>query len=175
MGKKNDTTEEEVVNNNEANQQEAKEVSVEEQLQLELSEEKNKFLRLFAEFENYKKRTSKERIELYRTANEELMTVLLPILDDFERGLSEIKKAKDKELLKGMELINNKLFNSLTVKGLSLIEVKNGEAFDVEIHEAITQIPAPTDKLKGKIIDVIERGYKLGDKIIRYPKVVVGQ
>ena len=175
MGKKNDTTEEEVVNNNEANQQEAKEVSVEEQLQLELSEEKNKFLRLFAEFENYKKRTSKERIELYRTANEELMTVLLPILDDFERGLSEIKKAKDKELLKGMELIKNKLFNSLTVKGLSLIEVKNGESFDVELHEAITQIPAPNDKLKGKIIDVIERGYKLGDKIIRYPKVVVGQ
>ncbi len=175
MSKKNDTTEEKVVNNNESNQQETKEISAEEQLELELSEEKNKFLRLFAEFENYKKRTSKERIELYRTANEELMTVLLPILDDFDRGLSEIKKAKDKELFKGMELINNKLFNSLTMKGLSLIEVKNGEAFEVELHEAITQIPAPTKKLKGKIIDVIERGYKLGDKIIRYPKVVVGQ
>ena len=175
MSKKNDTTKEKVVNNNESNQQETKEISAEEQLELELSEEKNKFLRLFAEFENYKKRTSKERIELYRTANEELMTVLLPILDDFDRGLSEIKKTKDKELFKGMELINNKLFNSLKMKGLSLIEVKNGEAFEVELHEAITQIPAPTKKLKGKIIDVIERGYKLGDKIIRYPKVVVGQ
>ena len=175
MSKKKDITEENEVNGNEVNQQEVNELSIEEQLQLDLYEEKNKFLRLFAEFENYKKRTSKERIELYRTANEELMTVLLPILDDFDRGLSEIKKAKDKELLKGMELIKNKLFNSLTVKGLSLIEVKNGEVFDAETHEAITQIPAPTDKLKGKIIDVIEKGYKLGDKIIRYPKVVVGQ
>ena len=175
MSKKEDITEDKEMNDKEVNQQETKEISLEEQLQLDLSEEKNKFLRLFAEFENYKKRTSRERIELYTTANEELMTVLLPILDDFDRGLSEIKKAKDKELLKGMELIKNKLFNSLTVKGLSLIEVKNGEVFDAETHEAITQIPAPTDKLKGKIIDVIERGYKLGDKIIRYPKVVVGQ
>jgi molecular chaperone GrpE len=175
MSKKKDIAEENEVNGKEVNQEETSEISTEEQLQLDLSEEKNKFLRLFAEFENYKKRTSKERIELYRTANEELMTVLLPILDDFDRGLSEIKKAKDKELLKGMELIKNKLFNSLTVKGLSLIEVKNGEAFDAETHEAITQIPAPSDKLKGKIIDVIEKGYKLGDKIIRYPKVVVGQ
>jgi molecular chaperone GrpE len=130
---------------------------------------------LFAEFENYKRRTSKERIELFKTANEELMTVLLPILDDFERGLAEIKKADDSELLKGMELINNKLKNSLSQKGLTEMEVKSGDAFDVELHEAITQIPSPSDDLKGKIIDVIEQGYKLGDKIIRYPKVVVGQ
>jgi molecular chaperone GrpE len=103
------------------------------------------------------------------------MTVLLPILDDFERGLAEIKKADDSELLKGMELINNKLKNSLSQKGLTEMEVKSGDAFDVELHEAITQIPSPSDDLKGKIIDVIEQGYKLGDKIIRYPKVVVGQ
>lgn len=103
------------------------------------------------------------------------MTVLLPILDDFDRGLAEIKKAKDKELLKGMELINNKLKNSLTQKGLSQIAVEKGETFDVELHEAITQIPAPSEDMKGKIIDVIEQGYKLGEKIIRYPKVVVGQ
>jgi molecular chaperone GrpE len=140
-----------------------------------LKKEKDKFLRLFAEFENYKKRTSKERMELYRTANKELMTVLLPILDDFDRGLSEIKKAKDKELLKGMELINNKLKNTLTQKGLDTVDAKAGDAFDAEIHEAITQIPAPSKKMKGKIIDVIEKGYKLGDRIIRFPKVVIGQ
>ncbi|PCI08484.1 MAG: nucleotide exchange factor GrpE [Flavobacteriaceae bacterium] len=140
-----------------------------------LKQEKDKFLRLFAEFENYKKRTSKERMELYRTANQELMTVLLPILDDFDRGLTEIKKAKDKELLKGMELINNKLKNSLTQKGLSDVDVKAGDAFNADMHEAITQIPAPSKKMKGKIIDVIEKGYKLGDRIIRFPKVVIGQ
>jgi molecular chaperone GrpE len=151
------------------------EISAEEQLKKDVSQEKDKFLRLFAEFENYKKRTSRERIELFKTANEDLMTVLLPILDDFDRGLSEIKKAKDKELLKGMELIKNKLQNSLTQKGLSIMEVKQGDVFDVEIHEAITQIPAPSEDLKGKIIDVVEQGYKLGEKVIRYPKVVIGQ
>ena len=140
-----------------------------------VAQEKDKFLRLFAEFENYKKRTSKERIDLYKTANQELMTVLLPILDDFDRGLAEIKKAKDKELLKGMELINSKLKSILTQKGLSIVEVKTGDTFDAEIHEAITQIPAPSKKMKGKIIDVIESGYKLGDRIIRFPKVVIGQ
>lgn len=147
------------------------EITVENQL----AQEKDKFLRLFAEFENYKKRTSKERIELFKSANQELMTVLLPILDDFTRGLSEIKKVKDKELLKGMELINSKLNTTLTQKGLSIVEAKAGDVFDAEIHEAITQIPAPTDDLKGKIVDVVEKGYKLGDKIIRFPKVVIGQ
>lgn len=175
MGKKKDSKEEKELKDKESVQQETNEISVEEQLKIEVVQEKDKFLRLFAEFENYKKRTSKERIELFRTANEELMTALLPILDDFDRGLSEMKKADDKELLKGMELIKNKFYNSLTQKGLSHIEVKNGETFDVELHEAITQIPAPTDALKGKIIDVIEQGYKLGDKVIRYPRVVVGQ
>ena len=160
---------------NEDIKQETIEISAEEQLKEDLSKEKDKFLRLFAEFENYKRRTSKERIELFKTANEELMTVLLPILDDFERGLAEIRKTDDSELLKGMELINNKLKNSLSQKGLTEIEVKSGDVFDVELHEAITQIPSPSEDLKGKIMDVIEQGYKLGDKIIRYPKVVVGQ
>jgi len=140
-----------------------------------LNKEKDKYLRLFAEFENYKKRTSRERVELFKTANQELMSVLLPILDDFDRGLSEIKKVKDKNLLKGMELIHNKLKNSLEQKGLSLVKVKKGDTFDSEIHEAITQIPAPSAKLKGKIVDVIEQGYALGDKIIRFPKVIIGQ
>ncbi|MDC3285251.1 nucleotide exchange factor GrpE [Flavobacteriaceae bacterium] len=140
-----------------------------------IQQEKDKYLRLFAEFENYKKRTSKERIELFKTASQELMSSLLPIMDDFDRGLTEIKKVKDKELLKGMQLINDKFKNTLTQKGLTEIEVNKGDVFDAEIHEAITQIPAPSDKLKGKVIDAVEKGYKLGDKIIRYPKVVIGQ
>ena len=175
MGKKKDSKEEKEVLDKETTQQETTEISVEEQLKNEVAQEKDKFLRLFAEFENYKKRTSRERIELFKTANEDLMTVLLPILDDFDRGLSEIKKAKDKELLKGMELIKNKFYNTLTQKGLSLVKVEQGAIFDAESHEAITQIPAPSDDLKGKVIDVVEQGYKLGDKIIRYPKVVIGQ
>jgi len=175
MSKKKDTKAEKELKAEDTNQAATPELSDTEQLQEQLNQEKDKFLRLFAEFENYKKRTSRERIELFRTANEELMTVLLPILDDFDRGLAEIKKTKEKELLTGMELINNKFRNSLTQKGLSHIKVEQGEVFDVELHEAITQIPAPNDKLKGKIIDIIEQGYKLGDKVIRYPKVVVGQ
>lgn len=175
MSKKEEIKEEKNIEEKEVQQEDTQETSAEEQLKKEVLQEKEKFLRLFAEFENYKKRTSKERIELFKTANEELMTVLLPILDDFDRGLTEIKKAKDKELLKGMELIKNKLQNSLTQKGLSHIEVKQGDTFDVELHEAITQIPSPSDDLKGKIIDVVEQGYKLGEKVIRYPKVVIGQ
>jgi len=175
MSKKKDSKEEIDLKDNDIKQEETQELSVEEQLKKEVVQEKDKFLRLFAEFENYKKRTSRERIELFRTANEDLMTALLPILDDFDRGLAEIKKVKDKELLKGMELIKNKLQNSLTQKGLSFMKVKQGEIFDAELHEAITQIPAPSEDLKGKIIDVIEQGYKLGDKVIRYPKVVIGQ
>jgi molecular chaperone GrpE len=140
----------------------------------ELGKEKNNFLRLFAEFENYKKRTSKERIELFSTANKELMTVLLPILDDFERGIKEVEKSSDKGLLEGMQLIYSKFKNTLNQKGLKVMEVKQGDAFDPEIHEAISQIPAPSKKLKGKIIDTVEQGYKLGETIIRYPKVVLG-
>ncbi|CAL2111223.1 Protein GrpE [Tenacibaculum sp. 190130A14a] len=151
---------------------EEKEVPTAEEL---IQAEKDKYLRLFAEFENYKKRTTKERIELFKTASQELMTALLPIMDDFDRGLAEIKKSEDTELLKGMELIQSKFKNTLTQKGLTEIEVNPGDSFDAEIHDAITQIPAPTDDLKGKIIDCVEKGYKLGDKIIRHPKVVMGQ
>jgi len=143
-------------------------------LKAEVEKERNNFLRLFAEFENYKKRTSKERIELFSTANKELMTVLLPILDDFERGLKEIEKSSDEALMQGMQLIYNKFKNTLSQKGLKEMEVKQGDTFDAEIHEAITQIPAPSKKLKGKIIDTVEKGYKLGETIIRYPKVILG-
>lgn len=143
-------------------------------LNAEVKKEKDNFLRLFAEFENYKKRTSKERLELFSTANRELMTVLLPILDDFERGLNEIEKSSDQALLQGMQLIYNKFKNTLIQKGLKEVEVKQGDSFDADIHEAVTQIPAPSKKLKGKIIDVVEKGYKLGDTIIRFPKVILG-
>jgi molecular chaperone GrpE len=177
MSKEENIPEEEINNiENEPQIVENEEVVAEELTSEELIQnEKDKFLRLFAEFENYKKRTIKERIELFKTAGQELMTSLLPIMDDFDRGLLEIKKVKDKELLKGMQLINDKFKSTLTQKGLVEMEVKAGDIFDAEIHEAITQIPAPTEDLKGKIIDCLERGYKLGDKIIRYPKVVIGQ
>ena len=173
MSKKEDLKEDEnIVDETQEVQQEVIEPTAEELLQ----QEKDKFLRLFAEFENYKKRTSKERVELFKTANQELMTVLLPILDDFERALIHIEDDKEaEELRKGVLLIYQKLVKTLEQKGLAKIEVKKGDAFDAEIHEAITQIPAPSKKLKGKIIDVIERGYKLGDKIIRFPKVIIGQ
>lgn len=151
------------------------ELSENEILKENLEKEKDKFLRLFAEFENYKRRTSKERVELFKTANQDVMTAMLPVLDDFDRALNEIKKAKDKNLLKGVELIHNKFKETLRNKGLEPMNVKEGDAFDAEVHEAITQIPAPSDKLKGRIVDVVERGYKLGDRIIRYPKVVTGK
>lgn len=175
---KEEKLQEEEINNveNEVKTEESQENPKTEPTAEELIQsEKDKYLRLFAEFENYKKRTTKERIELFKTAGQELMTTLLPILDDFDRGLSEIKKAKDKELLKGMSLINDKLKKTLEQKGLNIMKVEAGDQFDADLHEAITQIPAPSDNLKGKIIDVVEQGYQLGDKIIRYPKVVIGQ
>ena len=148
-----------------------------EDLKLEdqLKEEKDKFLRLFAEFENYKRRTAKERIELFSTASEEVMISLLPILDDFDRASVEIEKNLENETLKGVLLIKNKLFDSLKSKGLSLVDVKKGDEFNADDHEAVTQIPAPSKEMVGKIIDIIEKGYKLGEKVIRYPKVVIGK
>ena len=148
-----------------------------EDLKLEdhLKEEKDKFLRLFAEFENYKRRTAKERIELFSTASEEVMISLLPILDDFDRASVEIEKDLENETLKGVLLIKNKLFDSLKSKGLSLVDVKKGDEFNADDHEAVTQIPAPSKEMVGKIIDIIEKGYKLGEKVIRYPKVVIGK
>ncbi|EGD34216.1 nucleotide exchange factor GrpE [Capnocytophaga sp. oral taxon 338] len=144
-------------------------------LEAELHKEKDKFTRLFAEFENYKKRTTRERIELFKSAGQDVIQAMLPILDDFDRALVEISKSGDENLLKGVELIHSKFFKTLQSKGLEEIKVSVSDPFDSEIHEAITQVAAPSPELKGKIIDVIEKGYKLGGKIIRYPKVVVGQ
>lgn len=140
-----------------------------------LAKEKDKYLRLFAEFENYKKRTAKERVELFKTAGQDILSAMLPVVDDFDRALAELSKSSDKNTLMGVELIYNKLMTTLKQKGLEKMEVVPNDVFDSEHHDAVTQIPAPTPDAKGKIIDVVQTGYKLGDKIIRFPKVVVAQ
>ncbi|GGD06564.1 nucleotide exchange factor GrpE [Hyunsoonleella pacifica] len=164
------------VEEQDVNEATTEELSAEDKLKEEFQNEKDKFLRLFAEFENYKKRTSRERVELFKTAGKEIMLELLPVLDDFERALTHIEDDKEaEELRKGVLLIYQKLLSTLEKKGLLVVEVAQGDVFDAEIHTAITQIPAPSHDLKGKIVDVVEKGYKLGDTIIRFPKVVVGQ
>ena len=171
MAKKKSKKKVEIDKNTESVENQVQEVNLED----EVKEEQDKFLRLFAEFENYKRRTAKERIELFSTASEEVMISLLPILDDFDRASAEIEKDKDNEIFKGVLLIKNKLFDSLKSKGLALIEVNKGDGFNADNHEAVTQIQAPSKDMEGKIIDVIEKGYKLGEKVIRYPKVVIGK
>ena len=145
-----------------------------EELKNNLSQEQDKYLRLFAEFENFKKRTSRERIELFKTAGQEVISSLLPILDDFERAVNNTPEEQNKEI-EGFVLIKNKLNDIMKSNGLIATETKIGDTFDAEVHEAITLIPAPDATQKGKIIDITEKGYQLGDKIIRFPKVVVGQ
>lgn len=144
-------------------------------LQKEIEAGKDRYLRTFAEFENYKRRTEREKIELYKTAGADVLKSLLPVLDDFERALKEIEKSGDQDLAKGVMLINNKLQETLRSKGLEIMDIRPGDDFNADRHEAVTQIPAPEKKLKGKIVDVIENGYTLGDRIIRYPKVIIGQ
>ena len=139
-----------------------------------LAVEKDRYIRLYAEFENYKKRTSKEKIEFFTYANQEMMVSMLGVLDDFERALKEIAKNGNPTDLQGIELIYQKFKSKLTEKGLKIMEVRAGDSFNVDYHEAITQIPSPSEDLKGKIVDVIETGYTLGDKVIRFAKVVTG-
>lgn len=137
-------------------------------VQQEHSELKNKYMRLYAEFENHKKRTVKEKVDLMKTASQDIMSALLPVLDDFDR-------AKDnEELSAGISLVYQKLYKVLQDKGLQPMD-SNGEPFDPELHEAFTEMPAPSEDMKGKVVDTIEKGYKLGDKIIRHAKVVVGK
>jgi len=141
----------------------------------ELTELKDKYLRLAAEFENYKRRTTKERIELFKTASQELMVALLPVLDDFERARHATAATADANAVRdAIEIIQGKLNKTLQQKGLTAMDARGGD-FDPELHEAITQIPAPSDDLKGKIVDEVEKGYYLGDKVIRHAKVVLGQ
>lgn len=139
-----------------------------------LADEKDRYIRLFAEFENYKKRTTKEKMEFFQYANQDMMISMLGVLDDFERALKEIAKNGNEADLQGVELIYQKLKTKLTEKGLKPIEVKAGDDFNVDFHEAITQIPAPSEDLKGKIVDVVETGYQLHDRVIRFSKVVTG-
>jgi len=134
--------------------------------------EKEKYVRLFAEFENYKRRTAKERIELFKTAGKDVLSSLVPVIEDFKRAISQEGSDSDD---KGINLIYNKFNETLKNQGLIEVEVNVGDIFDAEIHEAISQIPAQEDSQKGKIIDIIQGGYKIGDNIITYPKVVVAQ
>lgn len=151
----------------------AAELSDEEKLKAENQELKEKYLRLYSEFENYRRRTSKERLELIKTASEDVLKDLIAVVDDFERAI----KAEEKDgsnSLEGSLLIYNKLTKVLESKGLTAMEDPIGKDFDSETQEAITQIPAPSEDLKGKVIDVVEKGYKLGEKVVRFAKVVIG-
>ena len=139
-----------------------------------LAEEKDRYVRLYAEFENYKKRTLKEKMEFAQYANTEMMIAMLSVLDDFERAIKEIAKSGNESDLKGVELIYQKFKNTLSDKGLKTVEVNIGDEFNVDFHEAITYIPAPSEELKGKIVDVVETGYQLHDRVIRFAKVVIG-
>ncbi len=148
----------------------------------ELEEEKekyaelnDKYLRLFSEFDNFRKRNIKERLELTKTASQEVVVSMLPIIDDFERALKAFEESKETESLKeGVTLIYNKLKTTLGAKGLECMD-SQGKEFDTDYHEALTQIPAPSEDMKGKVVDVIEKGYTLGGKVIRFAKVVVGK
>jgi molecular chaperone GrpE len=152
------------------------ELSREEELENEVAELKNKQLRMFAEFENFKKRTAKERIDLFRNAGLEFFEAMLPVLDDFDRAAKHNNEVDDIESLKkGIDLIHSKLLGILEQKGLKAMDLSTGSDFDTDFHEAITQIPAPSEDMKGKVIDETEKGYLLNDKVIRYAKVVVGQ
>jgi molecular chaperone GrpE len=152
--------------------EEITEVSELEKLKIELEEEKKKYLYLFAEFDNYKRRSSKERLELIQTAGKEVIQSLLEVLDDTDRAEAELNKTGQEHT--GVRLVFHKLRNTLQNRGLKIMEVK-GLDFDADRHEAITEIPAPTEELVGKVIDEVEKGYLLNDKIIRFAKVVVGK
>jgi molecular chaperone GrpE len=141
-----------------------------QELGQKLDELNDKYLRLFSEFDNYRKRTQREKLELFKTASEDVIAALLPVVDDFERALKSDGDANFKE---GVELIYSKLLKTLNQKGLEPLDSMGAE-FDTDFHEAITNIPAPTPDMKGKVVDVIEKGYKLNDKVIRFAKVVVG-
>lgn len=146
-----------------------------ENVQSELQEMKDKYLRLVAEFDNYRRRTSKERIELIQTANKEVIISMLEVLDDFERAVKQMESTEDLQAVKeGVQLISGKFKNILQAKGVRELPSLN-EPFDPELHDAITEVPAPSDDLKGKVLDNVQKGYFLNDKLIRHAKVVVGK
>ncbi len=142
-------------------------------LQGEVAEQKDKYIRLYSEFDNFRRRTAKEKLEMIQSANEQLLKALLPVVDDFERAEKSFKD-KDSKELEGFFLIYNKFKKTLDQYGVKTMEAGAGSEFNPDLHEAITQIPAPDEKLKGKIVDVVEKGYLLNEKVIRFAKVVVG-
>jgi molecular chaperone GrpE len=142
-------------------------------LKNDLGEAKDKYIRLYSEFDNFRKRTAKEKLEMVQSANEHLLKTLLPVVDDFERAEKSFRERDDKEL-EGFFLIYNKFKKVLEQTGVKVMELGPGSDFNADLHEAITQIPAPDEKLKGKIVDVIEKGYLINEKVIRFAKVVVG-
>ncbi|CDS92014.1 MULTISPECIES: nucleotide exchange factor GrpE [Sphingobacterium] len=171
----NETIQDPIEDNTTENQEETIELSVEEKLNAELAESKDKYIRLSAEFDNYRKRTSKERVELIQSAGKDVITKLLSTVDDFDRALKAMETATDVESIKtGIDIVNNKFRQTLEQQGLKEMDVL-GKEFDADLQEAITAIPAPTPDLKNKVIDVIEKGYYLNDKVIRHAKVIIGQ
>jgi molecular chaperone GrpE len=155
-------------------QSEDEQISEQDKLKAEASEWQNKYLRLYAEFDNFKRRTSKERLELLQIAGKDVIVDLLPVLDDFERAQKSMETASDIEAVKeGVKLVHHKLKNLLTSKGLKEM-TSIGDEFNADVHEGITNIPAPTDDLKGKVLDELEKGYYLNDKVIRFAKVIIG-
>jgi molecular chaperone GrpE len=160
-------------NVSEASRANTSEESLTDKLQADLAEQKDKFIRLYSEFENFRRRTSKEKLDLIQSANEQLLKTLLPVVDDFDRAEKSFKDRNDKEL-EGFFLIHSKLKKVLEQSGVKVMDVKSGTEFNADFHEAITQIPAPDESLKGKVVDVIESGYLLNEKVIRFAKVVVG-
>jgi molecular chaperone GrpE len=162
---------EEEVQEEEGAEEEKKEPTAEEKL----AELQDRYLRLSAEYDNFRKRTLKEKIELQRSANEGLLSALLTVADDFDRALQSVEEAKDVEAVKeGLKLISGKFSGFLQQQGVKEIEAEKKE-FDTDLHEAITKIPAPSKKLKGKVVDVIQKGYFLNEKVLRYAKVVIGE
>jgi len=160
----------------EETQEEVIKLTTEEELEIQVKEATDKYLRLYSEFDNFRKRTQKEKIELYKTAGEGVITAILPVLDDFERAQKAMEKSDDiKDVKDGVKLIHDKMVSILKQKGLEEVESSVGKPFDIEFHEAITQIPAPSKKEKGKVLDVVEKGYELNGKVIRFTKVVIGQ
>lgn len=152
---------------------ETAETSETNELQEKYNELNDKYVRLYSEYDNYRKRTANEKIELIKTAAEATINAMLPVLDDFERALPTMEKSEDKSNYEGALLIYNKLKKTLEQKGLEEINA-NGAGFNTDEHEALTQIPASEESLKGKVIDVIQKGYKLNGKVIRFARVVVG-
>ncbi len=167
--------EEETTETDNMSEEGVEECDKEAELTAEIAEWKDKYLRLQAEFDNYRKRTLKEKMELIESANKDVIKSLLVVLDDFDRAEEAMKSSDNVEALReGLSLIHNKLCKILSDCGLAPIE-SNGEVFDTDYHEAITKIPAPDENMKGKVVDTVEKGYKLKEKVIRYSKVVVGE